>query len=102
MPTNLQSLHLTMIGVGTTGETALKPGVHLRWAFQTQLGFPPYGFALFRKPSITTTPICFDSILAGRTPSANAGYRITNQGVTIRSNLPLRLTDQVPAGGDGR
>jgi len=91
-----------MIGVGTTGETALKPGVHLRWAFQTQLGFPPYGFALFRKPSITTTPICFDSILAGRTPSANAGYRITNQGVTIRSNLPLRLTDQVPAGGDGR
>ena len=40
-----------MVGMGATGETAFKPGVHLRLAFQKQLGFPPYGFALYRKPS---------------------------------------------------
>src|SRR4029078_1216421 len=32
---------------------------------------------------------------AGRVATANAGYRIVNQGVTIRSNVPMRLTEQV-------
>jgi len=57
MLSNLQSLHLAMNGVGTGGETALKPGVHLRWSFQTQIVFPTYVLALYRKPTLNSGAI---------------------------------------------
>ena len=84
----LQSLDLTMIGAGTTGETFLKAGVHLRWSFRPQLGFPSHGFALFRKTSAQTQPVCFSTILAGRVATANAGWPDVSELVLILDIAP--------------
>ena len=54
----LQTRKLTMVGLGTLGDAPPNPvqppladGIHLRWAFERGLGFPWYGFYLFRRPS---------------------------------------------------
>ena len=59
-----------MVGIGTSGQPELTKGVHLRWAFETQLGFPPYGFLLLRKPSVRSEDVCLSKILAGAAPAA--------------------------------
>jgi hypothetical protein len=41
---------LKMIGHGTTGSDGIEPGIHLRWAFNYKLGFPPC-FQLYRRKS---------------------------------------------------
>jgi hypothetical protein len=53
----LQTQNLVMIGLGTQRDVptnAIQPplvdGVHLRWAFRRDLGFPWYGFYLYRRP----------------------------------------------------
>src|SRR5436190_2472303 len=53
---SLQTPNLLMVGLGTWGDTPpnseqppLSDGIHLRWAFKRELGFPWYGFYLFRR-----------------------------------------------------
>jgi hypothetical protein len=102
MPSALQSGTLAMVAVGTTGEPALRPGIHLRRAFEAAAGFPPFGFALFRKRSKASQLTCLSIVLAGQQPTANAGYRTGNRLIQIHSDRPLRFVDQFPAGGDGQ
>lgn len=52
----LQSQNLVMIGLGIQGDSppnSIQPplvdGVHLRWSFKHKIGFPWYGFYLFRR-----------------------------------------------------
>src|SRR2546425_8617408 len=61
----LQTENLLMIGLGTLGDTppnSLQPplvdGIHLRWAFKRELGFPWYGFYLFRRPHRKVDHLC--------------------------------------------
>jgi hypothetical protein len=61
-----------MIGLGILGHQPVSPyqarlvdGIHLRWGFLRELGFPWYGFYLFRRPSRTGTPLCLSSVTGG-------------------------------------
>jgi hypothetical protein len=52
----LQTSNLMMVGLGTSKDTPpnseqppLVDAIHLRWAFKHELGFPWYGFYLFRR-----------------------------------------------------
>jgi hypothetical protein len=52
----LQTSNLTMVGLGSAKDTPpnseqppLIDGIHLRWAFKRELGFPWHGFYLFRR-----------------------------------------------------
>lgn len=55
----LQTENLVMIGLGVHGDVppnphqpALPDGIHLRWSFEQELGFPWFGFYLFRRPAL--------------------------------------------------
>jgi hypothetical protein len=52
----LQTQNLTIVGLGSAKDTSpnseqppLIDGIHLRWAFKRELGFPWHGFYLFRR-----------------------------------------------------
>ena len=52
----LQTQNLTLVGLGSAKDTPpnaeqppLIDGIHLRWAFKRELGFPWHGFYLFRR-----------------------------------------------------
>src|SRR5215207_8701521 len=52
----LQTSNLMMVGLGVTGDAPpnseqppLTDGIHLRWGFKRELGFPWFGFYLFRR-----------------------------------------------------
>src|SRR5215210_4678086 len=52
----LQTENLAMIGMGISNDTppnSIQPklvdGIHLRWAFKRERGFPWYGYYLFRR-----------------------------------------------------
>ncbi len=59
----LQTDNLMMIGLGVqknsppnTLQPPLMDGIHLRWAFKRELGFPWYGYYLFRRNHIDRDP----------------------------------------------
>jgi len=61
----LQTENLVMMGLGTLGDippNSLQPplvdGIHLRWAFKRELGFPWNGFYLFRRPHKSVDNLC--------------------------------------------
>ncbi len=43
----LQDPRLTLTGAGFLGDPEAQDGVHLRWSFDPELGFPPEGFTLW-------------------------------------------------------
>src|SRR5215213_602447 len=49
-----------MIWHGTDGSDGLESGVHLRWQFDTRLGFPLEGFYLYRRSSCSRTDCSSD------------------------------------------
>ena len=56
LPPGLQTENLVMLGIGISQETPLDDnqprlvdGIHLRWAFKKERGFPWHGFHLFRR-----------------------------------------------------
>ena len=60
----IQSRDLVMFAMGCEGEVALwddrtmEEGIHLRWGFRPELGFPLGGFDLYRCPHRAVDPIC--------------------------------------------
>ena len=52
---------LTMMGLGSNGsEPLFDSGIHLRWHVRTSLGYPKYGFSLYRRPHATAQFSCLD------------------------------------------
>lgn len=47
----LQDPRLTLTGAGFLGDPEAQDGVHLRWSFDPDLGFPPAGFDLWFRPA---------------------------------------------------
>jgi hypothetical protein len=47
----LQDPRLTLAGAGFLGDLEAQDGVHLRWSFDPELGFPPEGFTLWHRPA---------------------------------------------------
>jgi hypothetical protein len=106
----LQSSDLVMIGLGVQGDAppnAVQPrladGVHLRWAFNRSLGFPWYGFLLFRRPHVegkerlcVTGPQRSPTGAAPQTPSSPTWP--TSYGA-FSSDQPIAFTDDFPPTG---
>jgi hypothetical protein len=102
----LQTQNLVMVGLGIKGDTPPNPlqppladGIHLRWAFTRDLGFPWYGFYLFRRPHREGNPLCLSQVIT----NLSVGSRPTNTLDTsygqIRSDKKLILTDKFPPSG---
>ncbi len=49
---------LKLIAHGTDGTDGIEPGIHLRWGFNSELGFPPC-FQLYRRKSDVSKHFCF-------------------------------------------
>lgn len=93
-----------MLALGTIGDSppnTLQPplddGIHLRWSFEQSLGFPWYGFFLFRRHHRPGRPLCLSQYLA-RPPEPSAGEApvatlLSTPLGGISSDRPLSFTD---------
>lgn len=73
----LQTNRLVMIGLGIQGDSPpielqprLPDGVHLRWAFRREAGFPWHGYYLFRRPHDKRESLCVAGNWARRQPGS--------------------------------
>src|SRR5262245_2368466 len=60
----LQDARLTLLGAGFLGDSEAQDGVHLRWSFDPELGFPAEGFQLYFREAArkTTLKVSFTSL----------------------------------------
>ena len=54
----LQGKRLTMTGLGLATAGQIEAGIHLRWTMEAGMGFPPFGFSLYRRAHVPGTPVC--------------------------------------------
>jgi len=91
MPSLTQDQRLSMRALAITGDNEVQDGVHLRWSFAPELGFPPAGFQLSvrasreRKTSTAQVGAAAASVAGDPPPGLVTG------GVTVHSadGLPL-------------
>jgi hypothetical protein len=94
---------LAMIGLGVLRDQPpndiqpkLPKGIHLRWAVRPDVGFPWYGFYLFRRPAIRDHATCLGAATVGlRKGLLPSNQFVSNLG-TVTSDAPLVLTDDFP------
>ncbi len=81
-------------------QPVLPNGIHLRWAFDPNKGFPWWGFYLFRRPTLTTGAVtCAASQFGGFTPGPLPSPDLPIPLGTFHSDQNLVLTDDFPTGG---
>ena len=95
-----------MIGRGILGDTppnSIQPplvdGVHLRWAFKRELGFPWHGFYLFRRHHRRADEQCLSGVLRGTRSGPWPSRSMSTPRALVSSDQPLLLTDDFPPGG---
>jgi hypothetical protein len=71
---------LGLVGHGTDGSDGIEPGIHLRWAFRREVGFPPGGFCLYRGDARRPPLRCF---AFGRVPQGER-RRVTSSAGQLR------------------
>ncbi len=106
---SLQTQNLVMTGLGTLNDVppnSIQPkivnGIHLRWAFNPELGFPWYGYFLFRRKHRKGNPQCLGSFWRALIPGAKFDNHMAFQFGHVAGDNPLQVTDDFPAsGGDG-
>jgi hypothetical protein len=89
-----------MTGLGVAGDqppdtyqAPLADGVHLRWGFRRELGFPWHGFHLFRRPSRPGNLLCLSAVTGGLKKGMSLrSNHYTALGV-LSSDVSLVLTD---------
>lgn len=87
-----------MIGQGFLGNdpaNSYQPvdGIHLRWGFPRELGFPWYGFYLFRRPARDGRPLCLSSVSGGLKKGVWPDTKYYSAIGTVSSSENLVLTD---------
>lgn len=102
----LNTGRLVMVGLGVLGDqppNTLQPplvdGIHLRYQPQRELGFPWYGFYLFRRESQPGKPICMGANFAHLPVGPWTGPTLQTTIGTITSDRTLVLTDDFAASG---
>jgi hypothetical protein len=102
----LQTQNLVMIGLGVQGDSPpnsvqppLVDGVHLRWAFKRDLGFPWYGFYLFRRPHQPGKLVCLSPTLQGLAAGPTGSSHLTTPVGEISSDQNLVLSNNFPPSG---
>jgi hypothetical protein len=101
-----QSKRLALVGLGVENDTPpvniqppLPDGIHLRWAFTREDGFPWYGFFLFRRRSEEQQRQCILPLLRDR-PVGTPGPTFFDLSLgEVTSDLPLHFTDDFPPPG---
>lgn len=91
MPQLVQDPRLSMRALGITGDDEIQDGVHLRWSFAPELGFPPSGFQLSIRSSRERRPIPARVGAAAASVAGDPPPGIVTGGVTAHSadGLPL-------------
>jgi hypothetical protein len=95
-----------MIGLGIQGDVPtdsvqqkLVDGIHLRWSFLRERGFPWYGYFLFRRPYRRTKPVCLAGFYSHiKTDVWTSGQLNTAYG-EFSSDRNLVFTDDFPSEG---
>src|SRR5919109_4289215 len=105
----LQTQDLVMVGLGIQGDrppNRLQPplvdGIHLRWSFRRDLGFPWYGFYLFRRTRIQGDWVCLSRETRNLTTTSALDVQLNTPVGRVSSDTLLRLTNDfppTPAGG---
>lgn len=100
------SLPLVMMGQGikddvppVTIQPPLLDGVHLRWAFRREIGFPWWGYFLFRRPTEREQLACLSSALRNREPGEIVPTTLPLAIGTLSSDKEIRFTDNFPSPG---
>jgi hypothetical protein len=102
----LQTDHLVMISQGILNDTPsidkqpiLPDGIHLRWMFQRDVGFPWHGYYLFRRPHEIKEPVCTNKNWIDQPPgSLSTSIWFIPEGV-FRSDTDLSLTSDIGTSG---
>jgi hypothetical protein len=97
----LQTRDLCMVGLGIEGDAAGTPlqevlpdGIHLRWAFEPNRGFPWYGYHLFRRVAgEKSEQDCISERLSRFAPGPTGVATIPVGSGTLTSDTALVLTD---------
>jgi len=87
-----------MIGLGVLGNQPATPyqpadGIHLRWGCPRELGFPWYGFYLYRRPAMPGRPICLSSVSGGLKKGVWPDTKYYSAVGLVSSSENLVLTD---------
>lgn len=86
-----------MAGLGVAeGATELQAGIHLRWAFQPDLGYPPFGFHLYRREHLAGDSSSFPIEMTHALLDQN-GYYIWTSLYSITSTARLVPQKATPA-----
>src|ERR1051325_7470164 len=92
-----------MIGLGILGnqpansyQPALIDGIHLRWGFRRELGFPWFGFFLYRRPAQRGRPLCLSSVTGGLKKGSWPDNKYYSAIGLISSSANFELTDDFP------
>ena len=103
----LQTNNLVMVGLGILNDTppnSIQPelvdGIHLRWAFKRDRGFPWYGYYLFRRKHREGNLICLQQMMSSYQPGDLPDNVLNLMGHQIDSDTIISLTDDFPPGGD--
>lgn len=102
----LQTQNLVMTGLGVENDKPpnrvqppLANGIHLRWAFQRDIGFPWYGYYLFRRRHRPGTFSRLSTVIGGLPAGLWPGSAMNNPFGQISSDRRLRLTKDFPLSG---
>src|SRR5437762_5792189 len=83
-----------------TIQPPLIDGIHLRWMARRDLGFPWYGFYLFRRPHHEAPPVCVVDCLGCLPPGPwGGGAQMATPYGQFTSDQPIVLTDDFPPPG---
>jgi|GEM_PF-2020352 len=100
----IQTDNLVMAALGVVGDkppNAIQPrledGIHLRFAFAPERGFPWYGYYLFRRLQEPSTPFCLQANFnRDWKPGPWRGLRVDFPGGVFSSDVDLVFLDQFP------
>src|SRR5207247_9604624 len=101
----LQTQNLVMLGLSVLNDkrpNRLQPrlvdGIHLRWAFTRAIGFPWYGYYLFRRPHYSTDPT---KVRLDGTNLQPGSTTLNSAAGQLSSDSTLELTSFIPTGDIG-
>ena len=102
----LQSDNLTALGLGITADqppiplqSAVRKGIHLRYATSFEKGLPWLGFYLFRRQHVAALTRCLAPELAGLKPGLTGAMEHAFKEASLYSPAPIEFIDEFPTPG---
>ncbi|HEV7518048.1 MAG TPA: hypothetical protein VGR07_17250, partial [Thermoanaerobaculia bacterium] len=107
MPLHLNQDTLSLLTLGIredqppvdSGQPPLPDGIHFRWAPDQTVGFPWYGFYLFRRETQPSRPRCLSAELGRFRPGTSQSLRLETALGRLTSAKPLVFTEDFPPAG---